>query len=116
MLDSIWYRLDEKNKPVACHTHLELMMWLHRLPETSPDYIEKTKRGLVLARTEIDGRAAQTTFCGIALGEDGDGRPLLWETMIFPDHTCTGRYSSFDEALAGHASTIYLMSREAQAA
>lgn len=116
MLESIWYKLDEGNKPVPCHTHLELMMWHYSLPESSPDYIEKTQRGLLLASTEINGKLASTAFCGIALGEDEDGKPLLWETMIFPDCTCTGRYSSLEDALAGHATTIYLMSKETQPA
>jgi hypothetical protein len=57
----------------------------------------------------LDGKVVSTVWLG--LDHARDGRPLIFETMVFPsreDFTDldVGRYSSRDEALAGHEAMV----------
>lgn len=71
--------------------------------------IEKTDRRV--ARTEID---AKTQVSTVFLGNDhnffGDGPPLLFETLVFRDghgdDATMERYSTWEEAEAGHARAV----------
>lgn len=60
-----------------------------------------------VALTEIPGAAVSTIFLGLNHRFIDDGPPLLFETMCFSDTgEPTGpqrRYSTWDEAEAGHA-------------
>jgi len=58
---------------------------------------------------EIDGKRVSTVFLGLN-HQFGSGPPLLFETMVFPmgsssDLYCD-RYSTYDEAEAGHAKVV----------
>lgn len=66
---------------------------------------EKTDRKI--ARAELDGVLVSTVFLGMDHAY-GDGPPHWFETMIFGgehDSFCE-RYSTYDDALAGHARVV----------
>jgi hypothetical protein len=68
-------------------------------------WFEKADR--TVARSEIGASAVSTVF----LGRDhsfGGGAPLLFETMVFggPLDGEEDRYSTWDEAEAGHAAMV----------
>lgn len=61
---------------------------------------------IVVAKDEVNGYRISTVFLGLD-HSFGDGPPLLFETMVFTgddwgDLECE-RYSTYDEAEAGHA-------------
>lgn len=63
----------------------------------------------------IGDTEVSTIFLGIEHNFGIKGRPILWETMIFGgplDHEM-GRYTSYDEALAGHEHWVELAKRSA---
>jgi hypothetical protein len=75
------------------------------------------KRGTVedwrVAVDEIGDVKVSTVFLGLDHG-DGDGPPVLWETMIFGgvhDGDCE-RYTSRADAEAGHARAVVLVKQE----
>lgn len=47
-----------------------------------------------------------TVWLGIEHGDDEQGRPLIFETMVFPDERFVDRYATESEALAGHLRAI----------
>lgn len=61
--------------------------------------------------TVIGDYRVSTVFLCMAHAYDGD--PLLWETMIFCDDpdldNWQDRYSTYDEAVAGHAAAVTLV-------
>ena len=59
----------------------------------------------------IDGVRVSTVFMGVDHNFDPDGEPLLFETMIFGgEHDKERwRYSTFDEAEAGHVRAVDLV-------
>ena len=86
------YILDGHN-PVVCD---DLLMWAR--------WFESHDRRI--ARTVIGPYTVSTVFIGID-HQWGDGRPLLFETLVFAndDRVCDERmerYSTWDEAVAGH--------------
>lgn len=60
-----------------------------------------------LAKTDVAGAHVSTVFLGIN-HSFGGGPPLLFETMVFggPLDGEQERYSTFDEAEAGHAAMV----------
>lgn len=60
----------------------------------------------IVARTCIAGHLVSTVFLGLNHRYWGDGPPLLYETMVFPDGSCLElhceRCSTRDEALVMH--------------
>lgn len=56
-----------------------------------------------------NGIRVSTVFLGLDHGF-GPGAPVLWETMIFggPHDEYQERYTSYDDALAGHARAVAL--------
>lgn len=66
-------------------------------------WFETAKRSI---REDVlpDGTRISTVFLGIDHNFFPGGRPLLFETMIFggPHHHYQDRYSTRDEAIAGH--------------
>lgn len=60
-----------------------------------------------VALTELDGGiTVSTVFLGID-HQWGNGPPLLFETMVFgTDDDMTERYSTWDEAQAGHDAVV----------
>ena len=64
-----------------------------------------------VARTELENNVlVSTVFLGIDHGW-GDGIPVLFETMIFGGvhDQDMWRYCTWDEAVAGHASTVEMV-------
>lgn len=69
-----------------------------------------------LQRTEIEGHVISTVWLGLDHGHGGDGPPLIFETMVFPQQadgsldstgeTYTDRYSTKEHALEGHEKAI----------
>ena len=64
-----------------------------------------------VAKTTVsDGKWISTVFLGLD-HQFGDGHPLIFETMVFPSKDDMGeldcrRYSSEDEAKAGHEEMV----------
>ena len=83
------YILDGK-KTIAC----DLMTWAN--------WFEKANRRVAL--DEHDGVKVSTVFLGLD-DSFGEGKPMLFETMIFggPHDQDQERYSTWAEAEAGHA-------------
>jgi hypothetical protein len=63
-----------------------------------------------VASTEIpNGLTVSTVFLGLD-HQRGDGPPLLFETMVFPDCEDAWRYSTWDQAGAGHDQVVEIAS------
>lgn len=62
----------------------------------------------VVAQTYILGVQISTVFIGLNHRFFGHGPPLLFETMIFggPLDQSQWRYSSWDDAITGHAAAV----------
>ena len=67
----------------------------------------------IIARNEINRRRISTVFLGLN-HNFGEGKPLLFETMIFDGKhdEYQERYSTKEEALAGHAKAVELVKME----
>jgi hypothetical protein len=89
------YILDGKT-PVAT----DMMTWAR--------WLENTKARQV-GYYEKDGLRVSTVFLGLD-HSFGDGKPLIFETMIFggPHDQYQERYSTWDEAEAGHKKALEL--------
>ena len=69
----------------------------------------------VVAHTKSYMGNVSTVFLGIDHRFTGDGPPILFETMVFGGE-CDGetwRYSTWDEAVAGHAQALAAVKGEA---
>jgi hypothetical protein len=90
------YKLDGK-KVVRCET---LSEWV--------DYFEKADRHVAL--DFIWGMRVSTVFLGLNHNWYDKGDPLLFETMVFVDHSGQDenmrRYSTWEQAEAGHKEVI----------
>jgi hypothetical protein len=93
------YILDEHGNPQPCHDLMKWATWF----ETAAD----AKR---VALDEIGGVRVSTVFLGVDHNW-GEGPPLIYETMIFggPHDDYQERYSTREEALAGHANAVALV-------
>jgi hypothetical protein len=77
-------------------------------------YVEYTEtRGRVMIHAWPNRTHVSTVYLGIDHGWGHTERPLIYETMVFgPDgipeayEDFTRRYSTFEEALAGHAEVV----------
>jgi hypothetical protein len=101
------YVLDDDKRPVAVSDLMEWVEW-----RAAHDH-ERT-----LAYDQIGDVRVSTVFLGIAGVEmvfHPDGEPLLWETMIFngTEALYQTRYTSHDEAIAGHAVAVALVHKGA---
>ncbi len=70
-------------------------------------WFEKGNRDV--AKTDLPGDVhVSTVFLGLDHRFFGDGPPILWETMIFggPHDQYQDRYSSLEEAKAGHEKAV----------
>lgn len=67
----------------------------------------------VLARDQIGDVLVSTIFLGLDHGL-GRGLPVLWETVIFggKHHQAMWRYTSWEEAMAGHFQAVNLVREE----
>src|SRR3990167_5954569 len=71
-------------------------------------WFEKARHDRVVARTNVvPGSDVSTVFLGLD-HQWGDGPPLIFETMVFggPLDQETERYSTWEEAEAGHAQMV----------
>ena len=98
------YILDDEHRVVEVDL-LEWAMWFEEISNRLVDYTQVT------SQIEVS-----TVFLGLDHRFHGNGPPILFETMIFggpPDiDECQWRYSSWDDAQAGHAAAV----RKARAA
>lgn len=64
--------------------------------------------GWHIDKTEIHDALVSTVFLGMDHRHNGEGPPVLWETMVFggPLDEHQWRYTSRDDAVAGHAKTV----------
>ena len=93
----IWHILDESFLPVPCESVDKLCKWQDSLPGD----VVRAGMGFQVADSDVGGRRVSTVFMGID-HSFGEGPPLLWETMTFPDGDICERYSSHQDALEGH--------------
>jgi len=102
------YVLNEAGEPVPAADGLAWARWF----ETNPDR--------TVAADDIDVNGARyrvsTVFLGVDHGYgDGDGDPILWETLVFSDDmsidSTMQRYVSRSEAVIGHAGTVAALER-----
>ena len=59
-----------------------------------------------VARDTIGDKDVSTVFLGIDHDFTGEGKPVLFETMIFPDCDDAVRYHTWEEAEAGHKKIV----------
>ena len=64
-----------------------------------------------VAFDEVGSQKVVTSFLGID-HNFGQGPPLLFETMVFPEFETCFRYATWDEAAAGHAKVLDEVRRE----
>jgi hypothetical protein len=76
---------------------------------TSEEWVGARVVDNTIKREHLNGMFISTVFVGVDMGY-GDGPPLIYETMVFPDgewiEEYSDRYSTEEEALAGHARAI----------
>lgn len=98
---SRWYRLDENKQPVA----IDIMA----VRDAASEQDRRVGKTRVFDRAEVS-----TVFLGLDHQWDPDGPPLLFETMVFggrlDEHT--ERYSTWDEAVAGHERVVAMVRAE----
>jgi hypothetical protein len=91
------------HEPVRCADALEWARWL-----------ETADRRVAL--TSVDGIRVSTVFLGVDHG-GGRGQPILFETTAFDDYgevgvpglPTFGRYSTWQQAEAGHIATVAIV-------
>ena len=71
----------------------------------------------VAETTLSDGKWVSTVWLGLDHRYDGDGPPLIFETMVFPSHgkyveLDMDRYSTEEEAITGHEVMVRKWSKE----
>ncbi len=99
----IWYGLDERNRPIPMEFDDPRLTEIFK---ASPGDIEHDRRRVAISRAE------EWEISTVFLGVDhnwGPGPPILWETMVFGPEPWTDwqdRYSSHEEAAAGHARVL----------
>jgi hypothetical protein len=88
------YILDSNGNPVEENDLLTWGRWLENAPNRE-----------VGRDTTAGGAQVSTVFLGL---DHGFGRPVLWETMIFggPLDGFQARYTSLEDALAGHVDAL----------
>jgi len=89
------YILDENHNPILCNDLLKWAEWL----EKADRRVDKT--------TITEGVEVSTVFLGLD-HSFGEGKPLLFETMVFGGKSDGGmdRYATWDEAVAGHKKMV----------
>lgn len=96
----MFYKLDENKNAIPC----EVLEWGEQLEEMS---ISGAK---IVANEEVNGKIISTVWLGVNHSYNDGFPPLIFETMIFEGDSCwdiyCDRYSSWDEALAGHQKAI----------
>lgn len=95
---SRYYILDDAGGAVSVSDVLQWARW----------YEESDNR--IVAQDTVAGMLVSTVFLAIDHRFAGEGPPILWETMVFPqgtaDEVYCERYASRSEALAGHVRAV----------
>lgn len=102
-IDSVrWYRLDGHDA-VRMHTRAEQYAEWDRREQSIRDGEDAYR----VARTDLgDGREVSTVFLGLDHQWMPDLPPLIFETMVFPECDICERYSTWDQAVAGHETVV----------
>ena len=89
-----WMLIDGKAVPAT-----DLIEWAR--------WIETGHKERVVAKTQVGDGEVSTVFLGLD-HNFGEGPPVLWETMVFggPLDEETERYTSREDAKAGHAAMV----------
>lgn len=92
---SNFYILDEERKVVPC----DLMTWVR--------YFGSNSRRIGWTRV-LDKASVSTIFQGNDFQTGPGGPPLIFETVVFGGHLNRemNRYSTWDEAVAGHEAMV----------
>ena len=78
----------------------------------------QTKKGRVVATTDLGDYFVSTVFLGIDHNWGSAGDPVLFETMVFSHGGATHldgwtlRYCTWDEAAAGHEAVVYKITNQ----
>jgi len=99
-----YFTLDEELMPVAAESDEAYFDWHSSMPDSGWWYVAKTSIGFQIANDILGGDCVSTVFLGF--NHAFDGRPILFETMVFPDCHVYGRYPSYRDAIAGHSATL----------
>ncbi len=79
-------------------------------------WMEKNFQSTIVKKTQIRETEVSTVFLGIDHNFTLKGPPLLFETMVFgpldPDYNIQERYSTWNEALAGHEEIVRRLTDE----
>lgn len=77
-------------------------------------YEEHWSKECIVAQDQIGDVWVSTIFLAVDYNHLGIGRPILFETMTFNrgDQSLLARYSTWDEALAGHADAVASLKME----
>lgn len=63
-------------------------------------------REAVVQQDTIGEFFVSTVWLGIDHGPDEQGRPVIFETMVFPDERHVERYATEEDARAGHLRAV----------
>ncbi len=65
-----------------------------------------------VSKTTGDAYRVSTVYVGLEYGDNDKGRPLIYETMVFPNNSRSEvdcrRYATREEAEAGHSELVEL--------
>ncbi len=84
------YVLDENGNPKV---EKDLLTWAR--------WFEINRESRIVKRTKVKENEVSTVFLGLD-HSFGASKPVLWETMVFPACVISQRYSSEEDAIAGH--------------
>lgn len=65
-----------------------------------------------VAMTYVGDGYVSTVFLGLNYGYDLEGKPILWESMFFGSEEKQQRYTSYDDAIAGHEAMVAEVKQE----
>jgi len=74
-------------------------------------WFEANTAARIVGKTRVGDQEVSTVFLGLD-HQYGSGPPLLFETMVFPECDDCQRYSTWDQAVAGHDATVGRLRRE----
>jgi hypothetical protein len=112
-----WYKLlpDHTIEPVAEPNAPMggLMEWVEWCVEAGGDDKTFARVGYAAIGDDDNDVEVSTTFLGLDHRHAGDGPPLVFETAIIIGrrHEIQGRYSTWDDAVAGHREAIAMVLR-----
>ena len=98
---SMWYILDNNNKPIRSTSKTEAVDWMENNPQRK-----------VVKQEHIGDVYISTVFLGLDHSWNSD-IPVLWETMIFGEEydQYQDRYTSYKDALEGHKKALELVNK-----